>query len=175
MLGAVASCVTLARPTVAPRARNSSNVRVAEFSAAASLRSPAGGPAGLLLDLAYGFDVVESVHAPLRQRWQAATRMYEYSLLDDSHRELLVYHWQPQSRGPDHPHLHVSAALNAQVDAVTRREIGLDKLHIATGQVSLAAMVGMLITEFGIAPLRHDWRETLDRADLELRAAFDER
>lgn len=98
--------------------------------------------------------------------------MYQYRLLDHDHRELLVYHWQPgtEFQGPDHPHLHVSAALDAQVDAVTRREIGLDKLHIATGQVSLAALAWMLITEFGIAPLRHDWRTTLDRTDLELRS-----
>lgn len=101
--------------------------------------------------------------------------MYEYRLLDHDHRELLVYHWQPgpSFAGPDHPHVHVSAALHAQVDAVTRREIGLDKLHVATGRVSLAAMVRMLITEFDIAPLRHDWRETLDRSELELRAADD--
>ncbi len=99
--------------------------------------------------------------------------MYQYRLLDHNHRELLAYHWQPGHAfaGPDHPHLHVSAALDAQLDAVTRRKIDLDKLHVATGQVSLAAMVRMLIIEFGIAPLRHDWRETLDRTDLDLRTA----
>jgi len=92
--------------------------------------------------------------------------MYSMALLDVQERELLVYHWHPVSRfeGLDHPHLHVSAALTAQVDATTRREIGLDKLHLPTGQVSLAAVIRMLITEFGIAPLRHDWRDVLDRA-----------
>ena len=172
-LGTVTSCVTLARPTVAPHDGNSGNVSVAEFPAAASLRSPAGGPAGLLLDIAYGFEVVEAPHASLRQRWQVATRMYEYSLLDHDHTELLAYHWQPgpDFDGPDHPHVHISAALDARVDAVTRREIGLDKLHIATGHVFLTAFVRMLITEFGVAPLRHDWRETLDRVEAE--AALD--
>ncbi len=99
--------------------------------------------------------------------------MYEYRLLDRDHQELLVYHWQPGLRflGPDHPHMHVSAALHAQVDARHRREIGLDKLHMATGVVSLAAFVRMLITEFGVSPLRHDWRETLDRVEAE--AALD--
>jgi hypothetical protein len=93
--------------------------------------------------------------------------MYEYRLVDHNWRELLVYHWQPGATflGPDYPHVHISASLDAQVDAVSRREIGLDKLHLITGRVSLAAFARMLITEFGIAPLRHDWRETLDQAD----------
>jgi hypothetical protein len=94
--------------------------------------------------------------------------MYEYRLLDDRDRELLVFHWQPDSRGPDHPHLHVSAALTAQVNAQSTREIGLDKLHLPTGHVAFAAFIRMLITEFGVAPLRQDWRDILDRAEAAL-------
>jgi hypothetical protein len=62
--------------------------------------------------------------------------------------------WQPgpDFLGPDHPRLHVSASLSAQTSAVDRQSIDLDKLHLATGRVSLASVVRMLITEFGIAP-----------------------
>lgn len=93
--------------------------------------------------------------------------MYRYRLLDRDQTELLVYHWQPgpDFAGPDHPHLHVSAAVRAKVDAMTTRTIDLDKLHIATGLVSLAAIVRMLIAEFDVAPQRADWRETLDRIE----------
>lgn len=93
--------------------------------------------------------------------------MYQYRLLDRDGRELLVYHWQPGAnfRGPDHPHLHISASLSAQINALERRSIDLDMLHLATGRVSLASVVRMLITEFGIAPRRHDWTEMLDRAE----------
>ena len=92
--------------------------------------------------------------------------MYEYKLLDKRHRELLVYHWQPGPgyRGPDIPHLHISSSLTAWTDAVSRQEIGLDTLHVATGHVLLADVVQMLITEFGVAPQRHDWRPILTRA-----------
>ena len=95
------------------------------------------------------------------------TVSYEYRLLDHDGRELLVYHWQPgpDFLGPDHPHLHVSASLSAQTSALERRSIDLDKLHLATGRVSLASVVRMLIAEFGIAPRRHDWAEVLDRAE----------
>ncbi len=93
--------------------------------------------------------------------------MYQYRILDYDQRELLVYHWQPGQRfaGPDHPHMHVSASINARIDAVTRRGIALDKRHLVTGRVSLPAMVRMLITEFEIAPLRRDWRAILDRTE----------
>lgn len=110
--------------------------------------------------------LVEAERDRSRVRWRAETRMYEYRLLDHDHEELLVYHWQPgpDYAGPDHPYLHVSAALDARIDATTRREIDLDKVHLATSLVSLADVVRMLITEFRIAPQRHDWREALDRA-----------
>ncbi|MBA3450076.1 MAG: hypothetical protein H0T18_02555 [Chloroflexia bacterium] len=96
--------------------------------------------------------------------------MYEYRLLDRDERELLVYHWQPgdEYQGPNYPHLHVSATLSAQISAIDRRSIDLDKLHLATGHVSLAAVVRMLITEFQIAPRRPDWREMLDRHEQSL-------
>lgn len=130
-----------------------------------SLRSSAGGPSGLLVDIAIVFVILPVESAPRPRRWDVRTELYEYRLLDHDHTELLVYHWQPGAAfaGPDEPHLHVSASLNARTDAVSTRSIGLDKLHVATGLVSLAAVVRMLITEFGIAAQRADWREILER------------
>lgn len=93
--------------------------------------------------------------------------MYQYRLLDHDHRELLVYHWQPGDTflGPDHPHVHVSATLSAHVTAVQTETIELDRRHLATARVSLEAVVRMLIEEFGVAPQRSDWRDTLARTE----------
>jgi len=93
--------------------------------------------------------------------------MYQYRLLDQRERELLVYHWQPGDAflGPDHPHVHVSAALSAQVTAIDTEIIDLTGLHLATGRVSLEAVIRMLIEEFGVAPQRPDWREILARTE----------
>ncbi|MDQ3695927.1 MAG: hypothetical protein M3464_20250 [Chloroflexota bacterium] len=93
--------------------------------------------------------------------------MYEYRLLDHDHQELLVYHWQPGPgyHGPDHPHLHISAALHAQINAIAQLRIELDKLHLVTGIVSLPAVIQMLITELKIAPQRHNWRNILARTE----------
>lgn len=91
--------------------------------------------------------------------------MYQYRLLDYDKRELLVFHWQPGSgfRGPDFPHIHVSAALRAQTNTVTTRELDLDTVHLPTGRVSLEAVVRLLLEEFGIQSQRADWERTLDR------------
>jgi hypothetical protein len=127
----------------------------------------AGGPSGLFLDVVFTFEVLGAQSDDGGRGRSIATRMYEYRIIDYHRTELLVYHWQPGQRfaGPDVPHLHVSAALNAQIDAITRARIELDKLHLVTGQVSLQAMIRMLITELRIAPRRHNCREILERTE----------
>jgi hypothetical protein len=167
-LGSAASCVVdrrLASLTSHFEPNESYTLRFS--NPPASLRAATGGPSGLLFDVQHRFAIVEGSAGRAGQQWQATTRMYEYRLLDHDGRELLVYHWQPgdEFMGPDLPHLHVSAALNAQTSAVEKRSIDLDKLHLATGRVSLASVVRMLITEFGIAPRHHDWAEALDRTE----------
>lgn len=94
-------------------------------------------------------------------KWQRETTAYEYRVLDHHARELLVYHWHPEAAGPDFPHIHVSATLDAQVDAMTRREIAVDKRHIVSGLVELRQFVRMLITEFEVHPLHLDWQRRL--------------
>lgn len=170
-LGSAVSCVTTQRLDVSTHAFAVGERHTIAFPDPVSLRSPAGGPSGLFLDVAHVFTIVEAERVRFRRSWRVTTRMYEYRLLDHAREELLVYHWQPgpDFEGPDHPHLHVSASLDVRVDAVTRREIDLDKLHLATGRVSLEAVVWMLIAEFRVAPQRHDWRETLKRTEAAFR------
>jgi hypothetical protein len=61
--------------------------------------------------------------------------------------------------------MHVSASLTARVSAAEERRIDLDKRHLPTAWLSLAAVVRILIEEFGVRPLHGDWRQRLDRAD----------
>ena len=138
--------------------------------AARGLESASGGKSGLHLGVTVMVALHEHIPNPINRRWNASHVMYEYRLVDVGGRELLTYHWHPESvfLGPDHPHLHVSAALDAQVSTRERRVVGLDKLPLVTGQVSLPTFVRMLITEFGVAPLRSAWRDILDRAEAAL-------
>ncbi len=104
---------------------------------------------------------------------------YQYRILDHLQRELLVWHWQPGSEfgGPDRPDLHVSAKLIGGVsphDASQTVEIDLDSLHLATGRVTIAAVVRTLIEDFRVAPREpvrgQGWDQVLDRAEATFRA-----
>jgi hypothetical protein len=176
-LGRVTGCVTTQR-LVAPTSYVLPNQRYRiDFPVPpVALRAPSGGPRGLLFDVEIDVVIVEARADQGHLRWRVATQMYQYRLLDSDERELLVYHWQPGEayRGPDDPHLHVSAPLVAQINALERRTIDLDKHHLATAKVSLAAFVRMLITEFQVAPRRPDWAESLARTDGILREAAEQ-
>jgi hypothetical protein len=124
------------------------------------LNAVVGGARRLHLTVKLAFAIVESDRKSAGQR--VNIQMYQYSILDYWHKELLVYHWQPDVVGPDFPHIHVSAALNAQIGALEQEQIALDKLHLPTGFVTLQSVIRMLITEFDIRPLRADWQTRLD-------------
>ena len=92
--------------------------------------------------------------------WAVEIVGYEYRLRDRAGQDIIAYHWHPIGRSPiTYPHLHVGGRTPS---------VGLSKAHLPTGQVSLAAVVRMAITELGVEPLRPDWREVLDQAEQEL-------
>jgi hypothetical protein len=63
------------------------------------------------------------------------------------------YHWHPVGASPVRtPHLHV----NPRADSISGA-VSLERLHLPTGPVSLAAIVRFLITELGVEPNRADW------------------
>jgi hypothetical protein len=173
-LNAVTDCVTEQRLYVLPPRLESGVVSGLSFGRGdlpISLRSKAGGPSGLMLDIGHWF-AIETDHAAERgSGWRVATVAYEYRILDARETELLVYHWQPGAiaLGPDFPHLHVSAALTARTPAGIDQRFPLDKRHVPTGIVTLADVVRMLIAEFGIAERRRDWPARLARADRAIR------
>jgi len=131
-----------------------------------SLRAQDGGPSGLFLDITCRLEWIHDASSDVHAQGSVRFLMYEFRLLDRRHTELLVYHWQPGQayRGPDEAHIHVSASLNAWINAVAQQQIALDTLHVATGHVSFADVVRSLVTEFRITPQRRDWETLLSQA-----------
>jgi hypothetical protein len=173
-LNAIVDCVTAQRLFAkregdAPIDRYS--VRFGRLGEPIPLRAKAGGSSGLMLDVLHSFVLVEDA---TESGWRAASAAYEYRVLDSREQELLVFHWHPGSiaRGPDFPHLHISAALSAQVSATIAQRLSLDKRHVP-GLVTLPDVVRMLIAEFGIAERRRDWPARLARAGAALRQTMD--
>ena len=88
---------------------------------------------------------------------------YRYRLLDANEREILAYHWHPIGVSPiTYPHLHLSGRL-APLDLGPREDpVRLGGMHLPTGgPVTLADVVRLLITEFGVIPRRADWEQIL--------------
>lgn len=148
------------------------NVRLGREGEAVPLRGTVEA-SGLRLSVRLQYRIVPDAGPERFASWRVATTGYEYKLLDSLERELLVFHWQPGPtfRGPDHPHLHLSASLVARVSAIVTRELPLDRVHIPTGRITIEAVVRMLIAEFGVAPVVPDWERRLARTE----AAFDRR
>lgn len=175
-LNTVADCVTVQRLTVPTRFEPGvfQDVTFGRHAFPAPLRTRAGGPSGLMLGIAHRFVVEADQGAEGGPRWRATSVAYEYRVVDARETELLVYHWQPGAiaRGPDFPHLHVSAALTARTPATVSQRLPLDKRHVPTGFVTLAEVVRLLIAEFGIAERRRDWPARLARAERAIRPSF---
>ncbi len=98
-------------------------------------------------------------------RYRISTVQYEYSVLDELDRELLVFHWQrnpPLTSGlKSLPHLHVNANVVHRSARGDETVIGMDKRHIPTGRVSLESVVRMLIEEFDVKPIHKKWSNVL--------------
>jgi hypothetical protein len=111
--------------------------------------------AGLYLSLYFGIIVGEG--APSRGVDEVTTIEYSYRLLDHHQRELVAYHYHPSGVSwCTYPHLHVAAA----------SDVFSGKAHLATGWVSLPAVVRMLIEDpaIPVVSLRPDWSWVLDAA-----------
>lgn len=73
---------------------------------------------------------------------------YMYIVDDHRGREVFSYHWQPSHPEVKFPHLHVEPH-------------AFKKAHFPTGRISLEEVLRLLITDFGVQPLRSDWDKVL--------------
>jgi hypothetical protein len=107
----------------------------------------------LLFSITIRFRVV--AESPLAHR--AAMTDYAYVIRHGNGRELLVYHWHPESRSDiTFPHLHMKAGTDL------RRE-QFAKAHIPTGWIALQDVVWLAITQFGARPAKKGWPTILRR------------
>lgn len=114
----------------------------------------------LSLSLVVGYDVISDQDSIRSYRVQATS--YHYRLIDAQEREVLAYHWHPVGLSPiTYPHVHLSGRLSPLDAGPGAEPVALGGMHLPTGPVTLADVVRLLITEFGIAPRRADWDAVL--------------
>lgn len=109
--------------------------------------------------------LVPTIHYRIEQlgpkRWMARTAGYTYRLEDphEPDKGFVRYDWHPWVTETGFPHVHLLTAPH-----------GSDRLHIATGHVTLREVLTMARRDFGVKPIRDDWAAALDAADAVLRA-----
>ena len=110
------------------------------------------GPSRFQLALRQSFIAVDSGQG---SSWHVVVRSFSYEIHDSEGREVLLYHWHPRGNSPvATPHLHLEQG--AQVGRSEVRDA-----HLPTGDVSLNAILRVLIEEMGVRPLRPDWDSIL--------------
>lgn len=88
---------------------------------------------------------------------------YAYRLCESGGREILVFHWHPESVSTvKHPHVHLSSRIRPIPLEPVGLTLPLAEHHIPTGPVALADVVRYLIAEAGVEPRRPDWTDILD-------------
>ncbi len=110
-------------------------------------------------DLKFSFMQRHSIlQLEVEQPYKAQTAYYAYSLEDLEGEEILAYHWHPYGASPGrYPHLHLE-----QGARIGRPE--LIGAHLPTGRVSIEAVLTLTIEQFGVRPLRNDWREVMEKS-----------
>jgi len=102
------------------------------------------------------YRIVEAADA--RGPWKAQTVAYWYAIETLDEREVLAYHWHPNSRSATTaPHLHLGPAA----------QVGFERLsdsHLPTGRIALEDVLRLAIRDLGVRARRNDWEETLDLA-----------
>ena len=112
-----------------------------------------GGPSQFMLGLQQNYRIVESEQSGTP--WRVDVVGYDYVTYDAEQREVLLYHWHPRGNSPvSTPHLHLE-----QGARVGRPEVR--DAHLPTGDVSLNAILRVLIEEMDVRPLRPDWESIL--------------
>ncbi len=92
----------------------------------------------------------------VRGPFKVSVSGYEYSLDDDQGREVIAYHWHPESPNgwATFPHLHIEAGA----------EVGRKSLigaHLPTERVAFEQVLWVAVHELGVQPIRGDWEDVL--------------
>ena len=98
-------------------------------------------------------------HEGVRGPWKVRTVAYYYTVEEagESGREMFAYHWHPSERTAiTFPHFHLYQGAGPMRDDVR-------KAHFPTGRVSFEDVLRLVITQFGVLPLRDDWAAILDQ------------
>lgn len=94
------------------------------------------------------------------------TLAYSYRLQHSAARQDWVVRWEYLRQAPDPTYDYPLGHLHLKADLIDRAAAGLitkpaSKLHIATGRLAFELVLWHLISEWGVAPLKLEWKTIL--------------
>lgn len=111
------------------------------------------GPSRFRLELHQYYHIVETGSPDAL--WMVDVVGYYHAIHDSEEKEVLLYHLHPRANSPVvFPHLHLGQGAQTGRDEVR-------DAHLPTGEVSLIAILRVLIEEMGVNPRRSDWGSVL--------------
>lgn len=125
------------------------------------------GPANLYLSVNHLYRVLRSDD---KGHWKVRTAAYYYEFEDIDERELIAFHWHPETvPSVPYPHLHINRGVVAMDMLIStgvssqhnplRPEIAA--AHIPTSRIALEQVIELAIRQFDVPPLRADWQSVL--------------
>lgn len=70
---------------------------------------------------------------------------------DQDHKEILAYHWHPETTETQFPHFHVRQGAD-----------WLRSVHLPSGRIAFEEFCQLLIDEIGVTPERKDAKKVLE-------------
>jgi hypothetical protein len=90
--------------------------------------------------------------------FKVKTRSYMYSVEDESYREVIAFHWHPETPGSVRfPHLHICHGAGKEIRQDVR------DVHFRTDRIAFEDFALMLIRDFRVVPERDDAIEVLSK------------
>lgn len=159
----IAACLT-ERPLNASGYRVSSDPHTISFLPLRHLVPLASTKTGRRVQLFVTEDYVVQSLETGRSAFEVLRAGYRHQIHEPDGRELLAFHWHPYSMSNARsPHLHLSSRIPSFELGANANQVNLADMHIPTGVVTLADVVRLLITEFGVEPRRPDWESILNK------------
>lgn len=119
-----------------------------------NLPTSLSGSSDLALSIIQYYRIIEAIGAD--GPWMFSIVGYQYIVSHRSEGLILAYHWHPHGQSTTTwPHFHIESGAQLGFRPLSRA-------HLPTGDITLGAIVRMLIQDFDVEPRRDDWREIVN-------------
>ncbi len=90
-----------------------------------------------------------------RGPYKVKTVSYFYAIENRRQQELAAYHWHPEGTDVAFPHIHFGKGV------IKDTTHSLQEKHYPTGRISVEEFLMLAVREFGVRPIKAEWKTIL--------------